>query len=145
MEKHSRPVTTVELLNTISANDSVSGDEISHASSDDYTSLTQFPEDVQTNLVQIAEWLCSNDREDFMNVYANIRAHMMKKSLEQMRDHQKSASMGSQGRGVSPARTISGPVAATAQKKTRRLRPRGCSASRAVPSRRVRGSGRTSC
>ena len=123
LEKHSRPVTTVELLNTISANDSVSGDEISHASSDDFTSLTQFPEDVQTNLVQIAEWLCSNDREDFMNVYANIRAHMMKKSLEQMRDHQKSASMGSQGRGVSPARTIASPAAASSMAQDNTLTP----------------------
>ena len=120
LEKHSSPVTTVELLNTISANDSVSGDEISHAISGDFASLTQFPEDVQTKLLQIAEWLCANDREDFMNVNANIRAHMIKKSLEQMRDHQKSASM---GRGMSPARTIASPAAATALAQDNTLTP----------------------
>merc|ERR1719323_2901161 len=109
LEKHSRPVTPVEILNSISANDSISGDEISHASSDDFASITQFPEEVMT---KISEWLCSNDREDYMNIYANIRAHMMKRSLEGMREHGKSASMGSQGRGVSPARTIASPAAA---------------------------------
>ena len=115
LEKHSRPITPTELMNTISANDSVSGDEISHTSSDDFTSMTQFPEDVQTNLIQIAEWLVSNDREEYMNIYANIRAHMMKKSLELMRDQQKTASMGSQGRGVSPSRQkIASPAAAIA-------------------------------
>ena len=116
LEKHSRPITPTELMNTISANDSVSGDEISHTSSDDFfTSMTQFPEDVQTNLIQIAEWLVSNDREEYMNIYANIRAHMMKKSLETMRDHQKTASLGSQGRGVSPTRQkIASPAAAIA-------------------------------
>jgi len=112
LEKHSRPVSPNELLNSISANDSVSGDEISHASSDDFASISQFPEDVLTNMIQIAEWLCDNDKEEYMNIYANIRAHMMKKSLEQLRDQQKSASMGSQGRGVSPARKIASPAAA---------------------------------
>ena len=114
LEKHSRPVTPVEIINSISANDSVSGDSISHTSSDDFASITQFPEDVQTNMTQIAEWLVANDREEYMNIYANIRAHMMKKSLEQMREHQKTASMGSQGRGVSPARKIASPAAAIA-------------------------------
>ena len=114
LEKHSHAVPPMDLLNSISANDSVSGDEVSHASSDDFASLTQFPEEVQTHLVQVAEWLCSNDREEYMNIYANIRAHVMKRSLEQLRDHQRSASMGSTGRGVSPARTMASPAAATA-------------------------------
>merc|ERR1712142_52000 len=92
-----------------------SGDEISHASSDDFSSISHFPEEVQSNLILIAEWLCLNDREEYMNIYANIRAHMMKKSLEQLRDHQKTASMGSQGRGVSPVRNrIASPAAASA-------------------------------
>jgi len=114
LKKHSRPISAIEILNSVSANDSVSGDEISHASSDDFSSISHFPEEVQSNLVQIAEWLCVNDREEYMNVYANIRAHMMKKSLEQLRDHQKSASMGSQGRGISPTRhKLASPAAAS--------------------------------
>ena len=71
LEKHSRPVTPLEILNSISANDSVSGDSISHTSSDDFASMTQFPEDVLTNMIQIAEWLVVNDREEYMNIYAN--------------------------------------------------------------------------
>ena len=54
LEKHSRPVTPMEILNSISSNDSVSGDEISHASSDDFASITQFPEEVLSNMVKIA-------------------------------------------------------------------------------------------
>jgi len=116
LKKHSRPISAIEILNSVSANDSVSGDEISHASSDDFSSISHFPEDVQSNMIQIAEWLCLNDREEYMNVYANIRAHMMKKSLEQLRDHQKTASMGSQGRGISPPTRakIASPAAASA-------------------------------
>jgi len=114
LKKHSRPVTAIEILNSVSANDSVSGDEISHTSSDDFSSITHFPEEVQSNLIQIAEWLFLNDRDEYMNVYANIRAHMMKRSLEQLRDHQKTSSVGSQGRGVSPNRSkIASPAAAT--------------------------------
>ena len=69
---------------------------MSHASSDDFSSLSQFPEEVQASLILIAEWLSQNDREEFMNVFANIRAHVLRRSLEQLRDQGKSASMGSQ-------------------------------------------------
>ena len=66
-----------------------------------------------------------------MNVFANIRAHVLRRSLEQLRDQGKSASMGSQvtyqstelhctvdvvqGRGGSPGRHgLASPAAATA-------------------------------
>lgn len=65
--EHSRPMTTV----TIPANYSVFEDQIGQASYGDSTSLTQFPEDQQTNLLPIETLLCSNDREDFRNAYAN--------------------------------------------------------------------------
>eukprot|EP00092_Neocalanus_flemingeri_P025281 GFUD01027413.1.p1 GENE.GFUD01027413.1~~GFUD01027413.1.p1 ORF type:complete len:729 (+),score=182.30 GFUD01027413.1:43-2229(+) len=126
LKKHSRPISAIEILNSVSANDSVSGDEISHASSDDFSSISHFPEEVQSNMVQIAEWLCINDREEYMNVYANIRAHMMKKSLEQLGDHQKTASMGSQGRGISPSRhKLASPAAASAVTQENSTTPTG--------------------
>jgi len=102
LKKHSRPATPVQILNSVAANDSVSGDEVSHASSDDFSSILHFPEDVLGSIVSIAEWLGNNDKDEYMNVYANIRSHMMKRSLEGVREHSKSMSTGSGGRGLGP-------------------------------------------
>jgi len=116
LKKYSRPVAAIELINSLSGNDSVSGDEISRASSDDFNSITHFPEDVHNSLILISEWLCNNDKGEYMNVYASIRGNLMKKSLEQLRDHQRNCSGGSQGRYVSPNQTrkFASPAAATA-------------------------------
>ena len=97
LKKHSRPVTAIEILNSVAANsDSVCGDEVSRASSDD-CSIAHLPEEVHASLVLIAEWLCKNERDEYMTVYAVTRADVMKKSLEAVRDHQKTASAGSGG------------------------------------------------
>jgi len=98
LKKHSRPVPVIEILNCVAASDSVCGDEVSRASSDD-CSISHLPEEVHTNLALIAEWLCNNERDEYMNVYAITRADVMKKSLEGVRDQQKTASTGSGGRG----------------------------------------------
>jgi hypothetical protein len=39
-----------------------SGDEVSRASSEDYASISHFPEEVLNSLILIAEWLCNNDK-----------------------------------------------------------------------------------
>merc|ERR1719187_3135406 len=113
LAKHSKPVPAIDILNCVSNNDSVS-DEVSHASSDDFTSIKHFPDNVLSDLIRIAEWLCLNDREEYMNVYATVRANMMKKSLDQLRDYHRTASGGSVGR-TSPvaARMFASPAAAT--------------------------------
>jgi len=116
LKKHSRSVSAIEIINSISANDSMSGDEVSRASSDDFISITHFPEEVLNSLILISEWLCNNDKDEYMNVYASIRGNLMKKSLEQLRDHQRSCSGGSHGRQSSPNQTrkFASPAAATA-------------------------------
>jgi hypothetical protein len=38
------------------------GDEVSRASSEDYASISHFPEEVLNSLILIAEWLCNNDK-----------------------------------------------------------------------------------
>jgi len=112
LKKHSRPVAAIELLNSVAAADSLCGDEISHASSDAEV-LPPLPEEVHANLVLVAEWLCNNERDEYMNVYAVTRADVMRKSLEGVRDHSKSASTGSLGRqGPGPAKFAS-PAAAS--------------------------------
>lgn len=116
LKKYSRAVTPMELINSLSANDSVA-DEISRASSDDLGSINHFPEEVQNSLILISEWLCNNDKGEYMNVYASIRGNLMKKSLEQLRDHQRSCSGGSQGRphgSPNQTRKFLSPAAATA-------------------------------
>eukprot|EP00095_Tigriopus_kingsejongensis_P002408 snap_masked-scaffold934_size79169-processed-gene-0.19 protein:Tk02408 transcript:snap_masked-scaffold934_size79169-processed-gene-0.19-mRNA-1 annotation:"exocyst complex component 7" len=93
VEKHSKPVGAAQLL------DALVLDEEPHlggeSARDDYASLHPFPEDVQTNLIQIAEWLNLNDHDQFLHVYAGERGKVVMQSLEQLRHHRKSMSGGS--------------------------------------------------
>ena len=59
----------------------------------DSVSIQHFPEDVQTNLISMAEWLTLNNKGgEFMNVYGSVRGSVLKKSLDQLRDHHKACS-----------------------------------------------------
>ena len=145
IRKYSLPVPAVDILNSISGdptNDAAGG-----ANSSDNThghhrskslgdgggivdrgagcgaSIHHFPEDVQTNLIAIAEWLNLNDREEFMNIYASVRGSVLKKSLERLRDHQKSASGSNYPGGIvgsaqipSPSQGMVNPGSATIRK-----------------------------
>jgi exocyst complex protein 7 len=121
LKKHSRPVGAIEILNSVlaaAADCSVSGsDSVSRASSSDECSIAQLPEEVHGSLVLVAEWLAANERDEYMNVYAVTRADVMRRSLEAVRDHQKTASTGSGGRAagqllLTPAKVAS-PAAAS--------------------------------
>merc|ERR1719187_2466959 len=114
LSKHSKPVSAIDILNSLNSNDSVSDEAISHASSDDFSCIKHFPDNVQSTLIRISEWLCMNDREEYMNVYATVRANMMNKSLEHLRDHHKTSSGGSVGRTSPTIRKFASPAAATA-------------------------------
>ena len=48
---------------------------------------------------RLAEWLIVHGRDEFMNVYARVRAQVILKSLQQLKDQQRSASGGS-GQGI---------------------------------------------
>jgi exocyst complex protein 7 len=65
-------------------------------------SLGQFPEDAAAELVRIADWLILNSKDDYMTVYARIRAHVLLKSLQQLKEQQRSASGGSLQGSYSP-------------------------------------------
>ena len=83
----------------------------------DYVSIHHFPEEVQTDLIQIAEWLNLNDHDEFMNIYANVRSQVTKKSLDQLREHQRSGSgarkVGAGGTSPGSSRKFSSPMAGT--------------------------------
>lgn len=66
-------------------------------------SFTHFPENVTSDMIRIAKWLNSESRDEFMNVYARVRATVLTKSLTLLKEHQKSGSGGSvQGVAASP-------------------------------------------
>ena len=132
IRKYSRPVPAVDILNAISGDpanaaagitdpsDSAQGHHRSKSLGDgggivdregagSGASIHHFPEDVQTNLIAIAEWLNLNDREEFMNVYASVRGSVLKKSLDRLRDHQKSASGGGYTSGATGSARLRSP------------------------------------
>ena len=119
VKKHSKPVPPQDLLNSVSVDEELmSGPPSSGGSrrvgqggpesqTSDFSSIHHFPEEIQTNLIQMAEWLNLNDRDEFMNVYAKVRSHVTKTSLDQLKHHQKSASGGSLGGGSRGANRLS--------------------------------------
>lgn len=58
-------------------------------------SLNHFPEAVSSELICIADWLIMHNRDEYMNVYARVRATMLLKSLQQLKEQQRSSSGGS--------------------------------------------------
>ncbi|XP_063240892.1 LOW QUALITY PROTEIN: uncharacterized protein LOC134541400 [Bacillus rossius redtenbacheri] len=57
--------------------------------------LQHFPDSVSDQLVRLAEWLMAHGRDEYMNVYARVRATVLLRSLQHLREHQKTASGGS--------------------------------------------------
>uniref|UniRef100_A0A1B6GH39 Exocyst complex component 7 n=1 Tax=Cuerna arida TaxID=1464854 RepID=A0A1B6GH39_9HEMI len=95
--KHSRPVPPITLLDLVATDEELTADDAS------VSSLSQFPEAVSSQLIVMADWLVTQGRDEFMNVYARIRATVLLKSLNQLREQQRSGSGGSvQGVVASP-------------------------------------------
>ncbi|TRY63811.1 hypothetical protein TCAL_00431 [Tigriopus californicus] len=91
VERHSKAIPPPQLLDAIVLEDDQSVD----SNRDDFASLHPFPEDVQTNLIQIAEWLNLNDHDHFLHVYGVERGKVVMQSLDQLKHHRKSMSGGS--------------------------------------------------
>uniref|UniRef100_A0A1B6DEN9 Exocyst complex component 7 n=1 Tax=Clastoptera arizonana TaxID=38151 RepID=A0A1B6DEN9_9HEMI len=95
--KHSRSVPPIILLDLVATDEELSADDAS------VSSLNQFPEVVSANLTTMADWLISHSRDEYMNVYARVRANVLLKSLIQLKEQQRSGSGGSvQGVTASP-------------------------------------------
>lgn len=58
-------------------------------------SLHHFPQNVSEELIRIADWLITHNRDEYMNVYAKVRETVLENSMKQLRDQQKNASGGS--------------------------------------------------
>jgi exocyst complex protein 7 len=83
--RHSKPVPPVTLLELV---EDTPVDETP-------ASLNHFPEAVSNELICIADWLIMHNRDEYMNVYARVRATMLLKSLQQLKEQQRSSSGGS--------------------------------------------------
>ncbi|OXA43675.1 exocyst complex component 7 [Folsomia candida] len=56
-------------------------------------SSTSMPEHVQGDLKKIAEWLMYHNVDTYMNIYASLRSNALQKSLQGLKDYQKSSSL----------------------------------------------------
>lgn len=84
LKKHSAPLKPVELLDLIYIEDD---------SSDEYTSFRQLSQTTREELYTISHWLEQNLRE-YTNIYATERGEVVLRSLQLLKDHQKSNSWG---------------------------------------------------
>ena len=111
LKKHSIATPACELLNAISIPDN----EVTVTT--EVESIQQFPEEVQSSLSSIAEWLNFNNRDGFMAVYHVVRGQCMKRSLDGLRDHARSLSSTRSTATASPSmmRKYSSPIVATTE------------------------------
>lgn len=98
--KYSKPVPPITLLDSISNEDDITPDDSSSVSS-----FGHYPDNVANDMTRIAQWLICESRDEFMNVYARIRASIIMKSVTMLRDHHRAGS-GSSVQGITSSPTI---------------------------------------
>lgn len=84
LKKHSAPLKPVELLDLIYIEDD--------SSTEDCTSIKQLTQNTRDELSTISNWLEYNLRRDYMEIYANERSNVVFRSLQLLKDHQRSNS-----------------------------------------------------
>uniref|UniRef100_T1IUD6 Exocyst complex component 7 n=1 Tax=Strigamia maritima TaxID=126957 RepID=T1IUD6_STRMM len=85
LTRYSKPVPAIVIINLVSVDEEM-------AAFNGKTNVEHLPAKTISELIRISEWLLQNKRDDFMNVYASIRANILLRSLQGLKDHQKSAS-----------------------------------------------------
>lgn len=85
LTKFCKPIPHITILDLVGLDD-----ELPHE--DEKTLLDQIPEHVIRELVLIADWLRKNRNEDFANIYGSLRSATLLKSLQGLKEHQKSSS-----------------------------------------------------
>lgn len=55
----------------------------------------QLPDNAKAELIRIASWLLDNGRDEYLTVYGKIRGGVLQRSLNTLRNHQRSVSGGS--------------------------------------------------
>ncbi|KAH8301104.1 hypothetical protein KR018_001814 [Drosophila ironensis] len=118
LKKHSAPLKPVELLDLIYIEDD---------SSDEYTSFRQLSQTTREELYVISHWLEQNLRE-YTHIYATERGDVVLRSLQLLKDHQKSNSWGHEalrprhsGRQAEPKKNTSARLQQIFEKKANKL------------------------
>ncbi|XP_030372679.1 exocyst complex component 7 [Scaptodrosophila lebanonensis] len=119
LKKHSAPLKPVELLDLIYIEDD--------SSSDEYTSFRQLSQSTREELYTISHWLEQELRE-YTHIYAKERGDVVLRSLQLLKDHQKSSSWGHEamkprhsGRQVDPKKNASTRMQQFFEKKANKL------------------------
>lgn len=71
------------------------------------SSISHFPENVSADLIRLADWLINQSRDEYMNVYARVRANTLTKSMTTLKEYQKTGSAGSNSMAI--GQTMSSP------------------------------------
>lgn len=108
LKKYCTPLKPVDLLDLIYIEED--------SSNEDCTSIKQLTPDTRNELNTIANWLEYNLRRDYMEIYASERSQVVFRSLQLLKDHQRT---GSWEHDVPRARTYApGPAKAEPVRKT---------------------------
>lgn len=84
LKKHSTPLRPIELLDLIYIEED--------SSAEDCSSIKQLTPNTREELATIANWLEYNLRREYMEIYATERSNVVFRSLQMLKDHQRSNS-----------------------------------------------------
>uniref|UniRef100_A0A1Q3FD21 Exocyst complex component 7 n=1 Tax=Culex tarsalis TaxID=7177 RepID=A0A1Q3FD21_CULTA len=88
LKKHSVPMRPVDLLDLIYIEED--------SSNEDCPSIKQLPTSTREELNVIAQWLDNNLRREYVQIYGDERSEVIMRSLQNLKDHQKSGSWGNE-------------------------------------------------
>ncbi|XP_015172351.1 PREDICTED: exocyst complex component 7 [Polistes dominula] len=120
LTRQSKPILPIVLLDLIGSDEDTSGEDAPQ-------SLCQLPEAVMDDLLKIAGWLEERGQHKHTKIYASVRSSIVLRSLQLLKEHQRSASGGSTHAGSPmprakfPNRHSSGTQETTGRWASRRL------------------------
>lgn len=88
LTRQSKPILPIILLDLIGSDEDTSGEDAPQ-------SLCQLPEAVMDDLLKIAGWLEERGQHKHAKIYASVRSSIVLRSLQLLKEHQRSASGGS--------------------------------------------------
>lgn len=88
LARQSKPILPIVLLDLIGSDEDTSGEDAPQ-------SLNQLPENSLAELVKIANWLDERGHRRHSKIYSSVRSAIVLRSLQLLKEHQRSASGGS--------------------------------------------------
>lgn len=119
VKKHSSPMRPVDLLDFIYIEED--------SSNEDCPSMKQLPPTAREELGVISAWLDNNLRREYVQIYGDERSDVVSKSLQLLKDHQKSGSWGneplnkSRYRELTPKKTTSARLQSIFERKANKM------------------------